>query len=438
MPENVMKRLPLSILTVALLSAGCAQKAHVPEPVPEPVKQEIAYIYVPISEVKPGATFEAYAVGKDEGFTKGAKKGFVVGATALLIAIPQTAGVVLILYIYVPAFVPATLGITTLVGGVYGMMQAEPGGKVTVYDTEVPAVLHSTDVEELLLFDIASHSAYMPDYSFIFTDRYDLNISADQYDAMLFIYPRKESLEYDTSSSSTTPTYSYNLSVDAELLRAEHNTSLFSDTYLYTSDSHTVNAWLVHDWRLLKSEQGNGYRLIIDEIMEDIFLVPEDFVSLQTNSPFAQKSGDDRRALLYGPKIIGPDALPIFGNINAVSSCSPTLEWMPFPTEYLQTKDSTTAARISDITYEVRIWQRSDGELVYEKKNIPATQHAVEKTLKSDTTYEWSARTLYKLDGRTRATKWRSYVFLSKKDNITHVGPHLGRSLFKTPEQCAP
>jgi hypothetical protein len=99
-----------------------------------------------------------------------------------------------------------------------------------------------------------------------------------------------------------------------------------------------------------------------------------------------------------------------------VDSRQPTLRWEAFP----GTTQAMLGARIqpfvdvdtdevSDITYDLRIWNTSHGapaDLVYEREGIVEPSHRVESPLMPRTRYVWSVRSRFKLAGRPRASEW--------------------------------
>jgi hypothetical protein len=68
-----------------------------------------------------------------------------------------------------------------------------------------------------------------------------------------------------------------------------------------------------------------------------------------------------------------------------------------------------SGAKVDDVVYDLRIWKAVDeapGPLVYERKDLARPQHQVEAALDSGSTYFWSVRMRYRVDGRPRATLW--------------------------------
>jgi hypothetical protein len=100
----------------------------------------------------------------------------------------------------------------------------------------------------------------------------------------------------------------------------------------------------------------------------------------------------------------------------AVGSLRPTLQWSPFPggdspIGWGQTEDfvAVDSARVSRVSYDVRIWQvvkDEFGPLVYERQSLAATAHQVEQPLCPSTRYFWSVRARFDYEGNSRVTEW--------------------------------
>jgi hypothetical protein len=95
---------------------------------------------------------------------------------------------------------------------------------------------------------------------------------------------------------------------------------------------------------------------------------------------------------------------------SPVESVLPMLVWKARPAA---DEDSAVALRsnekVENAVYDLRIWKAMDeapGTLVYERKDLPRPQHQVDAALDPGSTYFWSVRMRYRVDGRPRATLW--------------------------------
>lgn len=104
---------------------------------------------------------------------------------------------------------------------------------------------------------------------------------------------------------------------------------------------------------------------------------------------------------------------------SKVDSVLPTLRWEPFPRPLdLDGHTEGWLARIRSVTYDLRIWRtiqvpgaRNEGfaypgDLVYSRDGVREPIHTVETPLAPDTSYVWSIRARYELDGEVRVTEW--------------------------------
>lgn len=103
----------------------------------------------------------------------------------------------------------------------------------------------------------------------------------------------------------------------------------------------------------------------------------------------------------------------------------PTFRWEQFPRVQDHKVIDQSNRLIGAVTYELRLWKvgkgfsdyykyswmygRRDtdpGELVYSRQGIGQPEHTLETPLQPDSSYYWSVRAHFTLDGRRRATQW--------------------------------
>ena len=96
----------------------------------------------------------------------------------------------------------------------------------------------------------------------------------------------------------------------------------------------------------------------------------------------------------------------------------PTLEWERFPRGYAWAPESADAARISAVSYEIRLYsalrQHTPGgadflrpeRVIYERAGLEQPLHRPETELEPCAVYFWTARARFALDGRVRVTPW--------------------------------
>lgn len=137
---------------------------------------------------------------------------------------------------------------------------------------------------------------------------------------------------------------------------------------------------------------------------------------LQPNSPAATRS-----------------AFSLTTDFVEADSVQPALAWQSVTqTLYENNKRNIDAATISDITYELRIWETDtgySGKLVYRRLGIPTTYHTVEEPLKPNGEYLWSVRAHFLLDGKPRVSEWGMAGFVMQHEPV----PNPSCFRFKTP-----
>jgi hypothetical protein len=116
----------------------------------------------------------------------------------------------------------------------------------------------------------------------------------------------------------------------------------------------------------------------------------------------------------------------VFTPITADSN-RPSLEWERFPRGYAWAPETADAARISGVTYEVRLYSAlrryvfgagdpffpepviyEPERVIYERAGLAQPAHQPETELEPCHVYFWSARARFELDGRVRVTPWMS------------------------------
>jgi hypothetical protein len=105
---------------------------------------------------------------------------------------------------------------------------------------------------------------------------------------------------------------------------------------------------------------------------------------------------------------------------TTADSTRPSLEWEPFPRGYAWAPESADAARISGVTYEIRLYNALrryvSGEadllfperVIYERAGLAQPVHQPETELEPCQVHFWTARARFRLDGRVRVTPWMS------------------------------
>jgi hypothetical protein len=177
---------------------------------------------------------------------------------------------------------------------------------------------------------------------------------------------------------------------------------------VYVSPERGIRQWARDGAALTKAEIERGYRTLAERIVEDLVL-----------RAIGDREPDNVYALTCGlvPRRPRPqwEGVPGVGSgrlaESPVESVTPMLEWEPAGEVGPVTDAVSAGTRTGKIAYDLRIWSSVDGapvDLVYERLGLPQPQHRVETALEPDSTYFWSVRTRYVVDGRTLVTRWNA------------------------------
>src|SRR5258708_5506504 len=117
-------------------------------------------------------------------------------------------------------------------------------------------------------------------------------------------------------------------------------------------------------------------------------------------------------------------------------SIRPTLRWEPFPQGWndASAQSSDFARRLSNVTYDIRIYRVSDGTLRYQRRALPDPIHRLEADLEAGAEYCWTVRPRFKLDGQLRVGEWSRVDTADQKGRkATQVLDLTGYARFGTP-----
>jgi len=127
---------------------------------------------------------------------------------------------------------------------------------------------------------------------------------------------------------------------------------------------------------------------------------------------------------------VGRYTLESYAAYVDVDSLRPRFRWEPLPLERLD-PGVDVAARVRDVTYELRIWEERElgAALVLRRDGITGTEFRPEQDLAPDARHLWSVRAWFLFDGKRRATDWA----LAGKPLQHEAVPNLSCLRFQTP-----
>jgi len=216
------------------------------------------------------------------------------------------------------------------------------------------------------------------------------------------------------------------LTAEARLVDTASGRPMAARGLVYLSPQHRIGVWAQDGAALTAAEIERAYRTVAERIVDNLVLRPGSGAAPSNSVAESWVAGELPGAVCgirpRSPKVEWAGGFMTNKHVasSAVDSVAPMLAWEDRPAA---DEDSATAlwsrARVENVVYDLRIWKAVDeapGALVYERYGLLRPQHHVEAALDSGSTYFWSVRMRYRVDGRPRATLWgaanrpRSYL----------------------------
>jgi hypothetical protein len=204
------------------------------------------------------------------------------------------------------------------------------------------------------------------------------------------------------------------LFVEASYLVAKgpDNTTLANRRFIQGGPQRTISEWTRDNAALLSKAVDQMLSLVAEAVADGVFRV-HDFRVLEGG-------GGPVRGETCGLRPVSPPPIYRFGPYESgpprVNSLTPDLVWESFPGKK-EFEDDTTGilARVSEVRYDLRVWKNEyggPGDVVYERTGLKLTSndgrvdHILETPLASSSSYHWSVRARFRLDGAERVTRW--------------------------------
>lgn len=119
-----------------------------------------------------------------------------------------------------------------------------------------------------------------------------------------------------------------------------------------------------------------------------------------------------------GPEISGlrPTTPKPVSFCPKVQTLEPILQWETFPQPRHLARLECTPDQISNVSYDLRLWEISVAgieqgpPLTVSQVGLTKPEFPVHPALRYDTTYCWTIRARFKLDGDSRMTQWTETV----------------------------
>ena len=210
------------------------------------------------------------------------------------------------------------------------------------------------------------------------------------------------------------------LEASARMVRIADNRKLKAESYRYTSPLYPIRTWIASKGSRINQEFDHGLRYLAESILTGFVdhtywpYPPKiiggeyfDVCGLVPQSPEHQTRAPQTKYSFINDLLGTPRIVIQEGKVvpSLVDSLQPEFRWESFPRE----SDARHRDAITDVTYELRIWrteQGRSGPVIYERVLIPDSSHRIEASLRPLTTYFWSVRARYSLDGAQFVTPW--------------------------------
>lgn len=194
------------------------------------------------------------------------------------------------------------------------------------------------------------------------------------------------------------------------VVKGSDNTTVAEGNFNEGGPQRTVSEWTRDDAVLLSSAVDATLSRVAEAIIDGTFLVHN----------FRVSTGGLPRGEVCGLKPIAPRTLYRFGPYESgpphVDSLRPRLVWESFPRRKDAEDDTTNIlARVSEVRYDLRIWNSEHGgpgDVVYQRTGLTLTakegtvDHRMETPLAAESSYLWSVRARFTIDGKERVTRW--------------------------------
>ena len=281
-----------------------------------------------------------------------------------------------------------------LAGEAYGPVEAEPAAPAQAAEGAFRAASTDPKVQVALPTHVFRAGRTLPFYKLVLLRDYDPSYRGEEADYRVLLnggmntllVVQVESLSL-TAEEDIDPLLALDMAVTSTLVRTLDGVKLDERTFACRAGKRTFNQWSDSDPRPFTAGLSNCYKKVADRVAEELFLV------------YQPPEGVTWR---FG----GKD----FATVE-VESLQPTFQWGVFT--LLGEEEADERGLLGDIrhvTYDLKVWRTDTnnlpGDLIYLREEIPTAIHTIEQPLEPATTYFWTVRARFNLDGHTRVTPW--------------------------------
>lgn len=382
-------------ITILIIQLGCAHVPSLQHPA-EPVREKLGSIGVVSARFIPKAEFSTPARGWADGAGTGsaiAARGMVEGG--LLSGDPFG---LLLAFILMP--------VAVFVGGVVGGVVAEPSEKVDKEEVTLRNILTELKIQETMgnhFLQVAREQTNSP--FFVFEDEGPTtpdkkvnygSLTGNGIDTVLEISVLNFGLK---GQLGINPPLTFFMNLRLRLIRTIDGEIVYDTIIKYEGNKLKFADWSANNAQPFRKEFNRSYLRLSEIIVDKLFFLSDVHLDSNKFCGLYQKNPDCKYSFWkMKPRYVKVDSL------------QPTLQWESFPIPDDKTADKMELlSGIKNVAYDLKIWRVENDfpvELVYARQRLPDCTHKIEYILKPSTTYFWSVRASFQLDGKYRTTKW--------------------------------
>lgn len=385
------------VVGVALvIGTGCISKP--PRPVQETKRSEFGTVGVIPAHFVPASNFDTFAKDRLSGTQKGAISGATIGAVQGA-ATGAASGPFAVFLIPLLTGVGATVGGT--VGGIYGWTSSVPESTAIEIDKAISTALIKINTQVSLAENVSDYGRRIAFLEMEIIP--NLGPGALEERPVYKSLPTKigtileisvQELGFQSEGyGGNDPSLQFFMTARARCLRINEGAEIYSRDFIYLSGTYNLSEWAENNAKRLQREFDRSYDRLAERIIEEIFLLV----------------GDSRGG--YGGCGLSPQyPKPEYGFFKKcqefveIDSVQPVFKW-----EALSELEDNSLGFISRVVYDLKIWKADKGylgDLVYGRNGLESSQHKIENPLEFSTSYFWTVRARFELNGRHRANDW--------------------------------
>ncbi len=402
MPLLLFRRhLAIHLVAVLSLLPGCAQHSVTvplrPPPLSEQARAQLGTVGVLSIPFNPEVSIEVRSTdGSSEagsGAAAGGLGGTAVGAAGAVAVLPLGLVFPPMFLVAGGIFVASVMG-GTLMGKAYDAVPADGAAAGVGPGAAFKAGLADPTVEAGMSAHIQFAAAGLPSHRVVLLRESDGVSSLAQSDYRALVERRIDSLLIVqieqvrvTMEEDVDAPMALDMTVKSTLIRTRDGAKLDERIFTCRGGKRTLSQWRAESVTPFTAGLSRCYHKVADRIVEEVFLV------------YDLPGGIRWRFGGRGFATVATDSL------------QPTFRWGSFRVATGSKRDQQgLLSRSEDVTYDLKVWRADSNtfpsDLVYARDGLSSPSHLVEDVLEPSTTYFWTVRARFDLDGQTRVTPW--------------------------------